>query len=662
MEGRSFHESVPTFVDKSRVLEVKPLRSLAPVFQPPPNTPPFACSPPFTSFPQGLSPLFPFNNFQQTPQNQPNPNTNTNPNYNTQTSTRNEPIFAPSPIQSYRTPNGNSVDGAVAATKQPSSNKRSRKSAVSAGAEFLIKCASFDRDDGNKESVGYVLASFDSLRRRLSQIEDTKEAATGLRRPDLKAGNILMKKNVRTNLSKRIGVVPGVEIGDIFFFRFELLLVGLHAQSMSGIDYIAVTKEEPVAVSIVSSGGYDDDAEDKDVLIYSGQGGSVNKKDKDSGVEDQKLERGNLALEKSLHQANPVRVIRGMKDAVNPLAKVYVYDGLYVIRESWVEKSKTGGGSTFKYKMVRMPGQPSGFGTWKSAQGWKLGFSSPDGLISPDLSSGTEKIPVSLVNNVDDERAPPYFTYLPTLKYTKSFKLSQPSFGCNCQNACKPDDLNCSCIVKNGGDFPYTANGVLVGRKPLLYECGPTCPCFSNCKNRVSQTGLKVHLEVFKTVDRGWGLRSWDPIRAGTFICEYAGEFVENPQVVQSRDRDGCTYIFDTANTYDKSFKWNYDPGFLDEEIHSDSSEDYNIPSRLIISAKAMGNVARFMNHSCSPNVFWQPIIYEHNSESFLHIGFYAINHIPPLTELTFDYGLTSENRMNRKCLCGSPNCRGLFV
>ncbi|KAM7472589.1 hypothetical protein LguiA_010772 [Lonicera macranthoides] len=659
MEAGSFQNSVPTFVDKSRVLEVKPLRSLAPVFQPPPNAPPFACSPPFTSFPQGFPPLFPFNQGSEDPSdlNQQ------------QTPMGAEPIFAPAPIQSFRSP-GTSNGGSVRSTtnKLKRKSKRGRKAAGGEGSskesrEFVVTCSSFRREDGNRESVEYVLACFDALRRRLGQVEDMKEAATGIiRRPDLKSGNILMSKSVRTNMTKRIGRVPGVEVGDVFFFRFELLLVGLHSQSMAGIDYMIVkggAKDEPLAVSIVSSGGYDDEAEDKDVLIYSGQGGNVNKKDKE--VADQKLERGNLALERSLHQSNPIRVIRGMKDVVNPLTKVYVFDGLYVIRESWVEKGKSGG-NNFKYKLVRVPGQPSGFALWKSTQAWKVGFSSPSGLILPDLASGAEKIPVSLVNDFDDERGPTHFTYFPTLKYSKSFKLLQPSFGCNCHNACRPDDLNCSCIRKNGGDFPYTANGVLVGRKPLVHECGPTCPCFSNCKNKVSQTGLKVHMEVFKTASRGWGLRSWDPIRAGTFICEYAGEVIESSKEMHSGNGENCSYIFDTANTYDSSFKWNYDPALLDEEIPADSNEDYDIPSRLIISAKTIGNVARFMNHSCSPNVFWQPVLYEHNSESFLHIAFFAIKHIPPMTELTFDYGVPSETRLRKKCLCGSAKCRGFFV
>lgn len=701
MEGGSAYNSAPpsSGFDKSKVWDVKPLRSLVPVFPSAPQAPPFVCSPPFGPFPPGFSPFYPFS----TPQpSQPpsNPEQSTPTGQPTQARTPTVPI--PAPIRSFRTPPSVASNGDTGSSMEASkdfsmkedgffstqkrkpphlrssglSQKKTRHTpdgdiAVSPPRgkvpvkNFEIRLSSFQKDDGNRETVEYVLRTFDGLRRRLSQLEDAKESPTGLiRRADLKAGNMLMSQGVRTNMRKRTGPVPGVEVGDIFFFRMEMCILGIHAPSMAGIDYMIIKgdlEEEPVAVSIVSSGGYDDDAEDRDVLIYTGQGGNLNKKDKQ--VADQKLERGNLALERSLRRANQVRVIRGMKDTINATSKVYVYDGIYTIQESWVEKGKSGH-SMFKYKLMRLPNQLNAFATWKSIQKWKEGSTSRAGLILPDLTSGAESTPVSLVNDVDDEKGPAYFTYFPTLKYSKSFNLVAPSYGCSCHSACAPGDPNCSCIRKNGGDFPYTANSVLVSKKPLVYECGPTCPCFPNCKNRVSQTGLKVHLEVFKTKDRGWGLRSWDPIRAGTFICEYAGEVIDKVQEKQDGGEGEYDdeYVFETNRFYEKRFKWNYEPALLGEEDSNDSDEDYKIPSPLIISAKNVGNVARFMNHSCAPNVFWQPVVYEHNNESFLHIAFFAIKHIPPMVELTYDYGTVQSGRnRKKKCLCGSTNCRGYF-
>lgn len=674
MEGGSSNNSVPPSAsfDKSRVLDVKPLRSLMPVFPSSPQNPPFVCAPPSGPFPSGFSPFYPFNGPQPAP-----------PDLNQHTHT-------PEPLRSFPAPQSNgkmsrdgNADGSTGPpAKRPvgrprssfSSQKKAKKdmdfTLSVVDNNFVLGITPAQKEDGDTEVVNSVRMRFDALRRRLSQLEDAKEAPNGgIRRADMRAANIMMSKGLRTNLRKRVGVVPGIEVGDIFFSRMEMCLVGLHSQTMAGIDYLIVrgdVEEDSLAVSIVSSGGYDDEAEDKDVLIYSGQGGNVNNIKKDKQAADQKLERGNLALERSLHRNNEVRVIRGMKDANSSTAKIYVYDGLYRIHESWVEKGKSGC-NMFKYKLVRLPGQPGAFDVWKSIQQWRQGFSSRVGLILPDLTSGAESLPVSLVNDVDEEKGPAYFTYYATVKYIKSFKLTEPSSGCNCRNACTPGNLNCSCIRKNGGDFPYIANGILVGRRPLVYECGPSCPCIPNCKNRVSQTGLKVRLEVFKTKDRGWGLRSWDPIRAGTFICEYAGEVIEKVKERQDGEGEDDDYVFDTTHVYEP-FKWNCEPGLLEGD-GDETTEQYSIPSPLIISAKNVGNVARFMNHSCNPNVLWQPVAYEQNNEYFIHIAFFAMKHIPPMAELTYDYGTSRMDEADgsdafhgkKKCLCGSPGCRGYF-
>ncbi|RAL49203.1 hypothetical protein DM860_014421 [Cuscuta australis] len=106
----------------------------------------------------------------------------------------------------------------------------------------------------------------------MSQIQEMSDPFPGsVRRPDLRAGTMLMTKGICTNQTKRVGNVPGIEVND------------------------------PISVSIVSSGGYDDEGDDGEVLIYSGQGGVQRRYGQMFG---QKLERGHLALEKSLHCAN----------------------------------------------------------------------------------------------------------------------------------------------------------------------------------------------------------------------------------------------------------------------------------------------------------------------------------------------------------------------
>ncbi|GAY62173.1 hypothetical protein CUMW_215690 [Citrus unshiu] len=85
-------------------------------------------------------------------------------------------------------------------------------------------------------------------------------------------------------------------------------MIGLHLQIQGGIDYVK-RKGKNLATSIVASGGYDDNLDNSDVLIYTGQGGNGMNGGKEP--EDQKLERGNLALANRTHEQNPARVIRG---------------------------------------------------------------------------------------------------------------------------------------------------------------------------------------------------------------------------------------------------------------------------------------------------------------------------------------------------------------
>lgn len=624
----------PETEDRSRIFKIKPLRCLEPMFPPssaaaspflsPQLSASFVCTPPTGPFPPGVTSFFPL----------------VSQNGNGDIDEEGTQKMGKSKGESSRKKARNSEDGdggtidvevlMVANTFFSSYDLRRFDS--SAGVE------------GSKESVDFILKMFDLLRRKILQHEDTKGGMSLIaRNANLKAGAVLLSKGIRTNAQKRIGPVSGIEIGDIFFFRMELCVVGMHAPPMAGIDYIRMKKmaseeESVVAVSIISAGGYEEnnDNNDEDVLIYSGQGGNLNRREKDITISDQKLIKGNLALEKSLHRGNDIRVIRGMKDLVHPTGngKVYFYDGLYRVKESWMEKGK-GGYNNFKYKLFRLPGQPRAFTVWKLIQQWKENISSRTGLILTDLTSGAENLPVCLVNEVDHEKYPASFSYCSTLKTVKPIH-SQTS--CSCKGGCQPGDSNCSCVQRNGGALSYTGR-VVLSSNSLIYECGSSCLCSITCRNRISQAGLKIRLEVFKTKNKGWGLRSWDPIRAGTFICEYAGEVVE-------RSNGDDNYILDMTRTYK-------------------SNGSVKIPNPVVISSRIFGNVGRFMNHSCDPNVYWQPILRENNDyESGIHVGLFALRHIPPMKELSFDYGTPSQSDKVRrkKCLCeSSQSCRGYY-
>ncbi|KAJ7535281.1 hypothetical protein O6H91_12G026100 [Diphasiastrum complanatum] len=221
-------------------------------------------------------------------------------------------------------------------------------------AEVVSRGRSKDaKEDKARSLVLETLKQFDLLRRKV-----LRDGSDFGRRADLKAGMIMKRNNLRINEMKRVGPIPGIEVGDQFFFRIEMLVVGLHMQVQAGIDFI-VAKEskfsEPVAVSIVASVGYDYDLNEGDTLIYTGQGGNVHKDDKIQ--EDQKLVRGNLALRNSHRQNLPVRVIRCYGKKNRKSDKIYTYDGLYQVEKIWNEKGRSGC-LVYKFCLQRLCGQP----------------------------------------------------------------------------------------------------------------------------------------------------------------------------------------------------------------------------------------------------------------------------------------------------------------
>ncbi|XP_071718886.1 YDG domain-containing protein At5g47150-like [Rutidosis leptorrhynchoides] len=157
-------------------------------------------------------------------------------------------------------------------------------------------------------------------------------------------------------VGKSLGPIFGVEIGDKFRYRAQLQMIGVHCQPQSGIDYMEVSGKN-VAISIVDSSKYQNDRKSSDVMKYCGQGGVRFLGSKaDKLPEDQKLERGNLALKNSMVMKNVVRVIRKISE-VKGGHDVFVYDGLYVVKKFEKEKDDKGK-MVFMFELERVPGQP----------------------------------------------------------------------------------------------------------------------------------------------------------------------------------------------------------------------------------------------------------------------------------------------------------------
>ncbi|KAK4425379.1 Histone-lysine N-methyltransferase family member SUVH9 [Sesamum alatum] len=414
---------------------------------------------------------------------------------------------------------------------------------------------------------------FDSLRVfAIAVDEKQKDLMVPHRRPraDLKAAAVMREHGLWLNRDKRVvGDIPGVTIGDVFFFRMELCVIGLHGQAQAGIDYVPSSQSsngEPIATSIIVSGGYEDDEDAGDVIVYTGHGGQ-DKNNKQ--VVHQKLECGNLALERSMNYGIEVRVIRGFKYEGSVSGKVYVYDGLYRIIETWFDVGKSGFG-VFKFKLVRIENQA-------------------------EMGSTIMKFAAGLRTRPLDARP----------------------------------------------------RGILVRGKPLIFECGPHCRCPPSCRNRVAQKGVRNRFEVFRSTETGWGVRSLDLIPAGAFICEYAGVVLTREQV-QVFTMNGDSLIY-PSRFAERWREWgNLSEVFCDYKCPEDPSTP---PLDFAMDVSRMRNVACYMSHSSSPNVLVQLVLYDHNNVSFPHLMLFAMENIPPMRELSLDYGVADEY-MGKLAIC----------
>jgi len=200
----------------------------------------------------------------------------------------------------------------------------------------------------------------------------------------------------------------------------------------------------------------------------------------------------------------------------------------------------------------------------------------------------------------------------------------------------------------NGGCLvPFYLNS-----RHAIYECNLRCECGADCKTRVVQKERQVPLEIFKTTNRGWGLRCPVNIQKGQFIDTYRGEIVTNEEATRRED---------SARYGKQSYLYSLDK-------HADS---VGLEECYIIDGEYKGGPTRFINHSCEPNCRQFTVSYNKYDDKIYELAFFACENIPAGTELTFNYRDSDideeesgsmeqgEDEEYVECRCGSENCSG---
>ncbi|KAG9305958.1 hypothetical protein G9A89_016611 [Geosiphon pyriformis] len=314
--------------------------------------------------------------------------------------------------------------------------------------------------------------------------------------------------------------------------------------------------------------------------------------------------------------------------------------------------------------------------------------------VIEDISNKIERFPVSFIYEKNRDVKELRAKHLQYVKHSVTSLISCESYydGCDCTDNCESSE--CGCKSTHGFFYDPTIPGLhpsLISPDTgkfshTIYECNSSCTCTPGCLNRLVQHGTTLPLQIFKTHNKGWGVRAipLNPsksvdnrfqetiIKKGQFVCEYAGEIIKTEQVksrwkvYQEREEgegDAGNYVLCLKEHigHERILRTNIDPTFI-------------------------GNVGRYINHSCSPNL----AIFLARVNSLIPIAaLFAVRDICAGEELSFDYagkiGIQDGNKLEyvtkevmggytsreepkhfqglekKPCLCSSEECRGIL-
>ncbi|KAI1825290.1 SET domain-containing protein [Xylaria intraflava] len=298
--------------------------------------------------------------------------------------------------------------------------------------------------------------------------------------------------------------------------------------------------------------------------------------------------------------------------------------------------------------------------------------------------------PITIVNDEDDAMIQPNFCFKDRSIRADDIKPTRKEFltGCECEDGEDCQYSNCSCLqdVEDSssddemGDenddgshyqkkvYAYHSHGARAGRlrskfltsRDPIYECHESCACGSDCPNRVVERGRTVALEIFRTQNRGWGVRSTADIKKGQFVDKYTGEIITGKEANRRRAK---SHIAQRKDVYLFALDKFSDPDSFDDRLRG---------APLEVDGEYFAGPTRFINHSCEPNLRIFARVGDHADKHIHDLAFFAIKDIPRGEELTFDYvdgvddsvkdalDLGKQKDMTR-CLCGSRKCRGFL-
>ena len=287
---------------------------------------------------------------------------------------------------------------------------------------------------------------FHALVQRLAHKQETMEPEENTKTKKVfQEASDKLKSHWQNLCSNHVGSVPGVEVGDVFQSRRLLSNIGLHKSLQAGIYYRKPDQTSHMvllATNIIFYGGYEDNIDNGDVIIYSGQSGNDHDSSKKK-IYDQQLTPGNEALRNSWIKKQPIRLIHSCEEF--PCG--YRYDGLYNVEKFWSETGRAGY-LVYKFKLRRKQDQPPLVSHIVLFRGSSHGKKT--NVIKEDIGEGQHKFCICVVNSVDNAHNLDDFKYLLTVQYPDWLPKPELLEGCRCTAGCT-DAENCLCARRNKG-------------------------------------------------------------------------------------------------------------------------------------------------------------------------------------------------------------------
>ena len=274
---------------------------------------------------------------------------------------------------------------------------------------------------------------------------------------------------------------------------------------------------------------------------------------------------------------------------------------------------------------------------------------------------------ISIENNEDMEQFPPDFTFINNNQEVDVNIPEVSKWSCTCTTDCIRQyniEQKEKCVAKHGKvyefKFPYKVknkrnkHGIIdLKEGQFIFECNKLCKCPpKTCSNRVVQNGSSLKLCIFKTENKGWGVKTLESIPEGAFVIEYVGE-VCSAAKIRSREKE-C-----------KNNKYGHDTTYL-FDINARKQKKPNV-----IDATYYGNISRFISHACKSESMANLRIHNvliNNYDVMTHrIALFATKEINEGDELTLDYGISGPpnplvpEEDKKKCRCHEHCPRYLY-